>query len=73
MLKGLRIINPITLTADEEPATSEEESGDESTATDWKKLVAESEVLAKAKIRKPSLDKSRFPHKLNEYPFSEYF
>ncbi|PMD22177.1 hypothetical protein NA56DRAFT_688308 [Hyaloscypha hepaticicola] len=65
VLKGLRIISPITLTAEEEPATSEEDSENESTLTDWKNLVAESEVLAKVKIRKPPIDKPRLSHKLN--------
>lgn len=73
VLKGLRIISPITLTAEEEPATSEEDSENESTLTDWKNLVAESEVLAKVKIRKPPIDKPRLSHKLNVYPFSEYY
>lgn len=34
VLKGLRIISLITLTAEEEPATSEEDSENESTLTD---------------------------------------
>jgi ParB-like chromosome segregation protein Spo0J len=73
VLKGLRMINPIPLTAEEEQATSEEESEDESPLKDWKKLVAESEVLAKAKIRKPPIDKPRLSHKLNVCTFSECF
>lgn len=65
VLKGFRIISPITLTAEEEQATSEEGSEDESTLTDWKKLVAESEVSAKAKIRKPPIEKPRLCYRLN--------
>jgi len=72
VLKGLRIISGITLTAEEEQATSEEESEYESTLTDWKKIVAESEVSAKVKIRKPPIDKPRLQAEVTSrsYPTS---